>query len=41
MFNDRVRITEMLQFWKDNILGWGGGGGGGRGDVKKGIKFCY
>ena len=39
MFNDRVRITEMLQFWKDNILGWGGGGG--RGDVKKGIKFCY
>ena len=35
MFNDRVRITEMLQFWKDNILGWGGG------DVKKGIKFCY
>ena len=38
MFNDRVRITEMLQFWKDNILGWGGGV---RGDVKKGIKFCY
>ena len=40
MFNDRVRITEMLQFWKDNILGWGGRGGV-RGDVKKGIKFCY
>ena len=31
MFNDRVRITEMLQFWKDNILGWVGGGGGGGG----------
>ena len=29
MFNDRVRITEMLQFRKDNILGWGGGGGEG------------
>ena len=29
MFNDRVRITEMLQFRKDNMLGWGGGGGGG------------
>ena len=36
MFNDRVRITEMLQFWKDNILGWGGGGGGGEGGCEKG-----
>ena len=38
MFNDRVRITEMLQFRKDNILGWGGGGGGGGGGCEGGCE---